>query len=56
LIPESVREALQLNGGDRLTVSHKEGKIEVIPLRSMQEMRGFLRGMDTNIERTADRL
>jgi len=31
-------------------------RVEFIPVRPMQEMRGFLRGMDTTIEREDDRL
>ena len=31
-------------------------RVEFIPVRPIQEMRGFLRGMDTGIEREGDRL
>jgi hypothetical protein len=31
-------------------------RIELIPVRKLKEMRGFLRGMDTAIERRRDRL
>lgn len=33
-----------------------QNRIEFIPLRPIKEMRGFLRGMDTHIEREEDRL
>jgi len=32
-----------------------EGRIELIPVRRMKEMRGFLRGIDTSVDREPDR-
>jgi prevent-host-death family protein len=32
------------------------GRIELIPLKPIKKMRGFLKGMDTTIEREADRV
>jgi AbrB family looped-hinge helix DNA binding protein len=51
LIPQEVREALHLTPGEQLRVVHYAGRVELIPVRSVETMRGFLRGMDTNIER-----
>jgi hypothetical protein len=31
-------------------------RIELIPLRPIQEMRGFLKGIDTTVEREPDRV
>jgi hypothetical protein len=33
-----------------------EDRIELIPIRPTREMRGFLKGIDTTIEREPDRL
>jgi hypothetical protein len=33
-----------------------EGRIELIPVRPMREMRGFLKGMDTSVSREDDRV
>lgn len=33
-----------------------EDRIELIPIRPTREMRGFLKGIDTTIERELDRL
>lgn len=55
-IPESVRDALKLDPGTQLQVVCSGDRLEFIPIRSVKAMRGFLRGMDTNIEREDDRL
>lgn len=55
VIPQDVREALHLEAGETLRVSLFEGRVELIPVRPIQSMRGFLRGMNTDIERDEDR-
>jgi AbrB family looped-hinge helix DNA binding protein len=50
IIPQEVREALDIQPGDQLEVFHHENRIELIPIRPIYEMRGFLRGIDTTIE------
>ena len=56
LIPQAVRKALGLTGGEKLRVIPFEGRVEFIPVRPMKQMRGFLRGMDTTLVREPDRL
>ena len=56
VIPLAVREALELQPGEKLQVIHYEDRIEFIPVRKMREMRGFLKGMATDIVRDQDRL
>jgi len=56
VIPQEVREALSLQPGEKLEVFQHDNRIELIPVRPIREMRGFLRGMDTTIEREPDRL
>jgi AbrB family looped-hinge helix DNA binding protein len=56
VIPQAIRQALQLKAGEKLRVLRYGDRVEFIPVRSIQEMRGFLRGMDTTIEREDDRL
>lgn len=56
VIPQAIRVALQLKAGEKLRVLRYGDRVEFIPVRPMQEMRGFLRGMDTIIEREDDRL
>jgi AbrB family looped-hinge helix DNA binding protein len=55
-IPLKVRESLGLQPGQKVHVILYENRIELIPVQSMREMRGFLRGTDTTMEREDDRL
>jgi len=56
IIPEEVRASLQLAPGEKLDVLPFAGRVELIPVRTVQSMRGFLCGMDATIERDEDRL
>ena len=55
VIPLEVREALGIEPGQKVQVLHYENRIELIPLRPIEETRGFLRGIDTTIQREPDR-
>ena len=56
VIPKAVREALNLHPGQRIQVIQYQNRIELVPLRPIKSARGFLRGIDTTIEREDDRL
>lgn len=56
VIPKVVREALNLQPGQRMQVIQYQNRIELVPLRPIQSARGFLRGIDTTVEREDDRL
>lgn len=56
VIPREVREALSLQPGEKLQVFQYENRIELIPVRPILEMRGFLKGIDTTVDRDPDRL
>lgn len=56
VIPKDVRKALGVHAGMKCQVFLIGDRIEIIPLRPMREMRGFLKGMDTTIERDPDRV
>ncbi|ABB14876.1 AbrB/MazE/SpoVT family DNA-binding domain-containing protein [Carboxydothermus hydrogenoformans] len=51
VLPAEIRKTLGIKKGQRLHVLVENGSIRLIPSRPLSEMRGFLRGMDTNIER-----
>jgi len=55
VIPLRIRENLRLRPGERFHVINYEGRVELIPVRKMRETRGFLRGMDSHIQRDEDR-
>ena len=56
VIPRAVREALKIRPGQKMQVFQYEDRIELIPIRPTREMRGFLRGIDTTVDREPDRL
>ena len=47
---------MHLTAGERFRVLRYADRVEFIPVRPIRPMRGFLRGMDTTIEREDDRL
>jgi len=56
VIPKTVRESLQLRPGQKMQVIEYEGRIEFIPERDIAELRGFLKGINTEFEREEDRI
>ncbi len=55
VIPKDIREKLQLSPGQKVEAVAYEGRIELIPIRPVKKMRGFLKGIDTHIDRDTDR-
>ena len=55
VIPKAVRESLGIQPGQRLQVVSYGERIELMPVREIGEMRGFLAGMDPKFEREPDR-
>ena len=55
VIPKAIRERLGLRPGQKVQAIVYENRIELIPIRRMKQMRGFLRGIDTTVDRESDR-
>ena len=55
VIPKTVRESLGIRPGQHLQVVPYGDRIELMPMREIGEMRGFLAGMDPQFEREQDR-
>ena len=51
VIPRSVRERAHIRPGERLQVISFDDRIELIPVRPMSSMRGFLKGLDSRFDR-----
>ncbi len=49
--PKQIRHALQISSGQKMAIFQYEGRIVMIPVRSMGEARGFLKGIDTTVDR-----
>lgn len=55
VIPRQVREQLGLTPGQKVQVVVLDDRIELVPVRQIRKMRGFLKGIDTRVERDRDR-
>jgi len=56
VIPREIRASLDIKPGTRFQVFRYDNRIELIRGKPMRKMRGFLRGMDTAVEREKDRV
>ena len=56
VIPKTVREAMRLRPGQKLKIIEYDGRIELIPDRDITELKGFLKGIDTEFKRDGDRI
>ena len=56
VIPKQVRERLGIEPGQKVQAFAVAGRIELVPVRPIGEMRGFLGDLDRGFEREADRL
>jgi len=55
VIPKEIREKLGLTPGQKVQTVVFEDRIELIPVKHIKKMRGFLKGIDTHVPREADR-
>jgi AbrB family looped-hinge helix DNA binding protein len=56
VIPKSIRESLGLRPGQKVQTIQYGDRVELVPLVPIEQMRGFLRGIDTDVPREDDRL
>jgi AbrB family looped-hinge helix DNA binding protein len=56
VIPKAIRELLGLKPGQKVQAIAYNNRIELIPVRPIRHMRGFVRGIDTTVEREDDRV
>ena len=56
VIPKEVREALEIKSGQKIQVMAYKDRIELIPLKPIGDLRGFLKGIDTDVPRDEDRV
>ena len=56
VIPKDIRESMGIFSGQKVQMLTYQNRIELIPLKPMKEMRGFLKGINTDIQRDDDRV
>lgn len=56
VIPRSVRESLHLSPGQKMQVVEYNDRIELIPEKNIKELRGFVKGINTDFSREKDRV
>jgi AbrB family looped-hinge helix DNA binding protein len=56
VIPQKIRESMGLRSGEKAGVISFRNRIEVIPVRNIRALRGYLRGINTAFVRETDRL
>lgn len=56
VIPKDVRERLGLSPGQKVQALAVGGRVELVPVEPIKRLRGFLKGMSTDLKRDKDRL
>lgn len=56
VIPQEIRNSMHLRSGQKVEILRYDNRIELIPLRPLNRMRGFLKGIRTDIRRESDRV
>ena len=56
IIPTEIRKAMQIQPGGKFQVFQYGNRIEMMPAKTVKEMRGFLKGIDTTVTRDKDRV
>ena len=54
-IPNAIRETLGLVSGQKMQALRFGDRVELIPLRPLAQARRFLAGIDSHVQRDADR-
>ena len=56
VIPLEVRRLFHIYPGEKFQVIPYENRIELIPVKTIKQMRGFVKGINTTVEREDDRV
>ena len=56
VIPKAIREKIGLLPGQKIEIVVYGDRIELIPVKPVKRMRGFLKGIDTRVPREGDRV
>ncbi|WP_396135769.1 AbrB/MazE/SpoVT family DNA-binding domain-containing protein [Chamaesiphon sp. VAR_69_metabat_338] len=56
VIPQEIRESMGIVSGQKIQMIAYRNRIELIPLKPIAQMRGFLKGIETEVVREGDRV
>ena len=56
VIPKEVRDSMGIISGQKIQMLTYRNRIELIPIKPMNKMKGFLKGIDTEVKREKDRI
>lgn len=56
VIPQKIRESMGLRSGEKAHVIPFRNRIEIVPVRDVRKLRGYLRGINTTVARDGDRV
>lgn len=56
VIPKEIREAMGIVSGQKIQILTYQNRIELIPLSPMKSLKGFLKGIETDVKRDPDRV
>ena len=56
VIPQKIREAMGLRIGEKAHMLSFRNRIEVIPVRDIRSLRGYLKGINTSFVREEDHI
>ena len=56
VIPKTIRARLKLRAGQKVQAIVYQDRIELVPVRPVRQLKGFLKGLDTTVPRERDRV
>jgi AbrB family looped-hinge helix DNA binding protein len=56
IIPKKIRESMGIVSGQKIQMIAYRKRIELIPIKPIAQMRGFLKGIDVEVNREGDRV
>jgi len=56
VIPKRIRDRLKLRPGQKIQAILYDDRIELVPVRPARKLKGFLKGINTDVPREGDRV
>ena len=56
VIPKEIRESMGIVSGQKIQVLTYKNRIELIPIKPIKKLRGFLKDINTDVVREKDRV